>query len=52
MVRELDIFQSLFAGYSDQYVLIGGTPASLTMEEVGLAFRATKDLESSCMSRR
>lgn len=45
MVRGLDIFRGWFSGYSNQYVLIGGTAASLTMEEVGLAFRATKDLE-------
>lgn len=45
MVRGLDIFQQRFAAYADQYVLIGGTAASLTMEEAGLAFRATKDLD-------
>ena len=45
MVRGLDIFQEWFAPYADQYVLIGGTAASLTMEEAGLAFRATKDLD-------
>ena len=45
MVRGLDIFRSWFAEYADQYVLIGGTAASLTMEEAGLAFRATKDLD-------
>ncbi len=45
MVRGLDIFQSWFALYADQYVLIGGTAASLTMEEAGLTFRATKDLD-------
>ncbi|RCS59519.1 nucleotidyl transferase AbiEii/AbiGii toxin family protein [Parvibium lacunae] len=45
MVRGLDIFQRSFAAYADQYVLIGGTAASLTMEEAGLAFRATKDLD-------
>lgn len=45
MVRGLDVFQSWFAAYADQYVLIGGTAASLTMEESGLAFRATKDLD-------
>jgi hypothetical protein len=31
--------------YADQYVLIGGTAASLTMEQAGLSFRATKDLD-------
>lgn len=45
MVRGLDVFRGWFAEYADQYVLIGGTAASLTMEEAGLAFRATKDLD-------
>lgn len=45
MVRGLDVFQGWFAHYTDQYVLIGGTAASLAMEEAGLAFRATKDLD-------
>ncbi|MCR6701416.1 MAG: hypothetical protein NVV68_09840 [Dokdonella sp.] len=45
MVRGLDRFREHFAGYSDRYVLIGGTAATLTMEEAGLAFRATKDLD-------
>jgi len=45
MVRGLGIFQEQFAPYVDQYVLIGGTAASLSMEEAGLEFRATKDLD-------
>lgn len=45
MVRGLDIFRQWFTAYADQYVLIGGTAASLTMEAAGLAFRATKDLD-------
>lgn len=45
MVRGLDLFQDWFAAFADQYVLIGGTAASLTMEDAGLAFRATKDLD-------
>lgn len=45
MVNGLDVFQRWFAAYADQYVLIGGTAASLTMEEAGLTFRATKDLD-------
>ncbi len=36
MVRGLDIFRQSFADFADQYVLIGGTAASLTMEEAGL----------------
>ncbi len=45
MVRGLDIFREFFEPYSGQYVLIGGTAASLAMEEAGLEFRATKDLD-------
>ena len=45
MVRGLEIFQERFAAYVNQYVLIGGTAASLVMAEAGLEFRATKDLD-------
>lgn len=45
MVRGLGVFQEWFAAYAAQYVLIGGTAASLTMEDAGLTFRATKDLD-------
>lgn len=45
MVRGLDVFREYFAGHADQFVLIGGTAATLAMEEVGLEFRATKDLD-------
>lgn len=45
MVRGLDLFREYFAGHTDQFVLIGGTAATLAMEEAGLEFRATKDLD-------
>jgi hypothetical protein len=45
MVKGLDVFRSHFAGYENQYVLIGGTAATLAMAEAGLEFRATKDLD-------
>lgn len=45
MVKGLDLFREHFAAVADQYVLIGGTAATLAMEEVGLDFRATKDLD-------
>src|SRR5271155_3631513 len=45
VVKGLDVFQNHFARYADQYVLIGGTAATLAMEEVGHEFRATKDLD-------
>jgi hypothetical protein len=39
------IFQEWFRGFEDQYVLIGGTAASITMDEAGQPFRGTKDLD-------
>ncbi len=45
MVKGLDIFRTHFDGHADQFVLIGGTAATLAMEGAGLEFRATKDLD-------
>ena len=45
MVKGLDLFRQHFADHADQYVLIGGTAATLAMEDAGLDFRATKDLD-------
>lgn len=45
MVKGLEHFVRHLAAYSDQYVLIGGTACSLVMEDAGLDFRATKDLD-------
>lgn len=45
MVRGLSLFGKWFEPYSEQYLLIGGTAASLAMDEAGLSFRATKDLD-------
>ena len=45
MVRGQSIFQEWFKDFENQYVLIGGTAASITMNEAGVQFRATKDLD-------
>jgi hypothetical protein len=45
MVRGLNRFKAHFANYADRYVLIGGTACMIVMEDVGLDFRATKDLD-------
>ena len=45
MVDGLDIFREHFASYADRYVLIGGTAASIAMDELGVEFRVTKDLD-------
>lgn len=45
MVRGIERFKAHFAPFADRYVLIGGTACSLVMEDVGLEFRATKDLD-------
>lgn len=45
MVKGLDTFRGAFAGHADRYVLIGGVAASLTLEEAGIEFRPTRDLD-------
>lgn len=45
MVRGLKLFTERFAQYSGSYVLIGGSACDVLMEEAGLEFRATKDLD-------
>lgn len=45
MVRGLEKFRARLGGYSDQYLLIGGAACDLLMDEAGLEFRATKDLD-------
>ncbi len=45
MVRGLDRFKAHFAKYADRYAFIGGTACSIAFEDVGLDFRATKDLD-------
>lgn len=45
MVNGLDLFKKHFADHDDKYVLIGGTACMLVMEDVGINFRATKDLD-------
>lgn len=45
MVRGLDHFKEYFINYSNRYVLIGGVACTLIMEDAGLDFRATKDLD-------
>lgn len=44
-VRGLARFRERFADLEDYYVLIGGTASLLVMQEAGLEFRATKDLD-------
>ncbi len=45
MVRGLQLFSAWFEKFTDQYVLIGGTAASLAMNAAGVEFRKTKDLD-------
>ncbi|MFY7761802.1 hypothetical protein [Aquidulcibacter sp.] len=44
-MRGLDLFQARFAAFGDSYALIGGAACHLIFEDLGLAFRATKDLD-------
>lgn len=41
----LEVFRQFFAGFTGQYVLIGGTANFLAMEAAGLDARLTKDLD-------
>lgn len=45
MVKGIDQFRFHFEGFNDRYVLIGGAACYLAMEQAGLDFRVTKDLD-------
>jgi len=45
MIRGLDYFREYFKEFQDSYVLIGGVACYLALDEAGLDFRATKDLD-------
>lgn len=45
MVDGIDKFQGYFAGHEDKYAIIGGAACELIFEDVGLPFRATKDID-------
>lgn len=45
MVKGLSVFAEFFAGYEEQYVLIGGVATYLALEDAGLEARATRDLD-------
>jgi len=45
MVKGIDQFKTHFERFNDRYVLIGGTACYLAMEDAGLDFRVTKDLD-------
>jgi len=45
MVKGLDTFREHFKDFQGSYVLIGGVACYLIMEEAGVDFRATKDLD-------
>lgn len=45
MVSGFDSFRERFRGYEGCYTIIGGTACDILMSEVGLDFRATKDID-------
>ena len=45
MIQGLDKFKTHFAKYSGNYVLIGGVPTALLLDEAGQEARATRDLD-------
>lgn len=45
MVRGLDIFKKYFKGFTDNYVIIGGTACDIIIEAAEFVPRATKDID-------
>jgi hypothetical protein len=45
MVKGLPLFKEHFKDFAGQYMIIGGTACSVLLDNVGIAFRATKDLD-------
>ncbi len=45
MVKGFDTFKNWFAEYIDCFTIIGGTACDLLMTEIGVDFRATKDID-------
>jgi hypothetical protein len=45
VIKGLDYFQNYFNDFQDSYILIGGAACYVLMDNVGLDFRATKDLD-------
>lgn len=45
MIKGIERFKEHFSGFSKNYVLIGGTACTMAMEQVGLPFRSTRDLD-------
>ena len=45
MVKGINQFKAHFGDFNDRYVLIGGVACFLSLDEAGLDFRVTKDLD-------
>ena len=45
MVVGLERFRAHFSAFSDRFVLIGGAAVDMLMDEAGIGFRATRDLD-------
>src|SRR5690554_5101073 len=45
MVHGLEKFKEYFKDYTNHYVLIGGTACEILLNDLGVSFRATKDLD-------
>lgn len=45
MVAGLDKFREAFAGFSDNYVIIGGTACDIVLSGTGMKPRATDDID-------
>lgn len=44
-IKGLDRFAEHFKDYSENYIIVGGTACSLALDDAGISFRVTKDID-------
>lgn len=45
MIKGIEIFKNTFSKFSDSYILIGGAACDVQLEQAGMPFRVTRDLD-------
>ena len=45
MIKGIEIFRDAFSGFADSYILIGGAACDIQLEQAGVPFRVTRDLD-------
>ena len=45
MIKGIEIFRNTFSNFSESYILIGGAACDVQLEQAGMPFRVTRDLD-------